>query len=34
MKRLACLGITVSMHISPTGAMEALAGFTPLELVI
>jgi hypothetical protein len=34
MQRLACLGITVSMHISPTGAMEALTGFPPLETVI
>ena len=33
-QRLACLGITGAMHASPTGAMEALAGLPPLQLVI
>jgi len=33
-QRLACLGITGAMHTSPTGAMEALVGLSPLELVI
>ena len=33
-QRLASLRITVSMCISPTGPMEALIGFPPLELVI
>ena len=32
--QLARLGIMVSMRISPAGVMEALTGFTPLELVI
>jgi len=33
-QRLACLGITGAMHSSPAGAMEALVGLPPLELVI
>lgn len=32
--RLACLGITGAMRDSPIGAMEALTGFSALELVI
>jgi hypothetical protein len=33
-QRLAYLGITGLMHTTPTGAMEALTGLPPLELVI
>jgi hypothetical protein len=33
-QRLACLGITGAIHTTPTGAMEALVGLPPLDLVI
>jgi hypothetical protein len=33
-KRLACLGITGAIRMTPTGAMEALTGLPPLDLVI
>jgi len=33
-QRLACLGITGVICMTPTGAMEALIGLPPLELVI
>jgi hypothetical protein len=33
-QRLACLGITGVIHTTPTGAMEALVGLLPLDLVI
>jgi len=33
-QRLACLGITEAIRTTPTGAMEALVGLTPLDLVI
>jgi hypothetical protein len=33
-QRLACLGITEAIHMTPTGAMEVLAGLPPLDLVI
>ena len=33
-QRLACLGITEAIRTTPTGAMEALTGLPPLELVI
>jgi len=33
-QRLACLGITGAILTAPTGAMEALAGHPPLDLVI
>jgi hypothetical protein len=34
MWRLACLGITGATRTTPTGAMEALTGLPPLQLVI
>jgi len=33
-QRQACLGITGAIRMNPTGAMEALIGLPPLELVI
>jgi len=33
-QRLVCLGIMGAIHMTPTGAMEALIGLPPLELVI
>jgi hypothetical protein len=33
-QRLACLGITGTLRTTPTGAMEALFGLPPLDLVI
>jgi len=33
-QRLVCLGIKGAIYMNPTGAMEALAGFPPLDLVI
>jgi hypothetical protein len=33
-QRLACLGITGALRATPTGAMEALVGLPPLDLVI
>jgi hypothetical protein len=33
-QRLACLGITGALRTTPTGAMEALVGLPPLDLVI
>jgi len=33
-QRLACLGITGVIRATPTGAMEALVGLPPLDLVI
>ena len=33
-QRLVCLGITGAIRTTPTGAMEALIGLPPLELVI
>jgi hypothetical protein len=33
-QRLACLGITGAICTTPTGAMEALVGLAPLDLVI
>ena len=33
-QRLACLGITGAICLTPTGVMEALIGLAPLELVI
>jgi hypothetical protein len=33
-ERLACLGITGAIFMTPTGAMEALAGLPLLDLVI
>jgi hypothetical protein len=33
-QRLACLGITGAMRITPTNVMEALVGLPPLDLVV
>ena len=33
-QRLACLGITGVLHTTPIGAMEALVGLPPLDLMI
>jgi hypothetical protein len=33
-QRLACLGITGAICMTPTGAMEALVGLSPLDMVI
>jgi hypothetical protein len=33
-QRFACLGITGAIRATPTGAMEALVGLPPLDLVI
>jgi len=33
-QRLACLGITEAIYTTPTGAMEALTGLAPLDLVL
>jgi hypothetical protein len=33
-QRLACLGITGALRTTPTGALEALVGLPPLDLVI
>jgi len=33
-QRLACSGITGAIRTTPTGAMEALIGLPPLDLVI
>jgi len=33
-QRVACLGITGAFRTTPTGAMEALVGLPPLDLVI
>jgi hypothetical protein len=33
-QRLACLGVTGAIRTTPTGAMEALTGLLPLDLLI
>jgi len=33
-QRLACLGIMEAFRTTPTGAMEALVGLPPLDMVI